>query len=112
MTDAVLSVDKLSATLTDKIPVTRSGWFTLYAEGEPTPFLDTAYPQASTNAIRIYTGDQKIRSKESAEYFVKWIDKLHSMADVWAMWRSQREKDHVYAQFAEARAIYQGFLKD
>ncbi len=107
-----LSAGKLSATLTEKIPVTRSGWFTLYAEGEPTSFLDTAYPQASTNAIRVYAGGQKIRSKESAEYFVKWIDKLHSMADVWAMWRSQKEKDHVYAQFAEARAIYQGFLKD
>lgn len=106
-----LSADKLSATLTEKIPVTGSGWFTIYTEGAPTPFLDTTYPQASTNAIRVYVGDQKIRNKESAEYFIKWIDKLHDMADVWAMWRSQKEKDHVYVQFKEARAIYESFLQ-
>lgn len=107
-----LSPDKLSATLNEKIPATHSGWYALYAEGEPSRYLDVTFPQASTNAIRVYVGDQKIRNKESAQYFIKWIDKLHSMAELWDMWRSDKEKEHVYAQFQEARSIYEGFLKD
>jgi TolB protein len=109
--ELTLSADKLSATLNAKAPVTASGWYSLYAEGEPTPMLDTTYPQAATNAVRVYVGNQRIRNAQSAEYFIKWIDKLHAMAEDWSMWRSQKEKDHVYAQFREARAIYENFRK-
>ena len=31
------------------------------------------------------------------------------MAEEWPGWRSQKEKDHVYAQFEEAREIYRKF---
>ena len=41
--------------------------------------LDVLYPQASTNAIRVYVGEQKIRNQSSAEYFVRWIDKLRAL---------------------------------
>ena len=106
-----LSADQKSATLTATVPVTASGWYALYAEGPKSGYLDAAYSQASTNAIRVYVGDQKIRNKASAEYFVKWIDKLHDLAEEWPFWRSQAEKDHVYAQFRQARAVYADLLK-
>ena len=86
--------------------VTDSGWYALYAEGAPYTWIDAEYPQALTNAIRVYVGDRKIRSRESAEYFDRWITKLRSMAEQWQWWRSQQEKDHVYGQFEEARNIY------
>jgi len=110
--ELALSGDKLSTTLTETIPVSGSGWYALYAEGEPTPLLDTSYPQAGTNAVRVYVGDQKIRNPESAQYFLTWIDKLQSMANLWSMWRSQAEKEHVYAQFDEARKVYSAFLNE
>jgi dipeptidyl aminopeptidase/acylaminoacyl peptidase len=106
-----LSSDRRSASLNEKVTVDASGWYALYAEGEPTPYLDVPYPQASTNAVRVYAGDQKIRNRESAEYFIKWIDKLRTMAEEWPMWRSEKEKAHVFAQFQEARAIYESFLR-
>ena len=56
-------------------------------------------PQAGTNAIRVYVGDQKIRSRESAQYFVRWIDQLRAMAEAWPWWRSQKEREHVFSQF-------------
>ena len=52
--------------------------------------LDGEYPQAATNVIRVYVGDQKIRNRESAEYFLSWIDKLRGMAEAWPWWRSPR----------------------
>ena len=69
--------------------------------------MDALYPQASTSAIRVTVGEQKIRSRESAEYFIRWIDKLQTMAEAWPGWRSPKERDHVFGQFREARETYQ-----
>src|SRR5438045_3279874 len=84
-----------------------SGWFSLAAEGALAEGADGAFPQAATNAIRVYAGDKKIRNRESAEYFIRWIDKLQGIAAKSTGWRSQIEKDHVFAQFDEARRVYQ-----
>jgi TolB protein len=92
--------------LKETVLVNESGWYALYAEGEPYTWLDAEYPQALTNAIRVYVGGGKIRSKESAEYFVRWVDKLRRMAEDWPWWRSDAEKKRVFAQFDEARAKY------
>jgi hypothetical protein len=32
------------------------------------------------------------------------------MAEAWPHWRSEKEKDHVFRQFDEARAIYRRFM--
>ncbi|PYT26701.1 MAG: hypothetical protein DMG57_20670 [Acidobacteria bacterium] len=90
-----------------QMPVSKSSWYSLYAEGPASRYLDALYPQAATNAIRVYVGDQLIRNRESAEYFIRWIDKLHKMADEWPWWRSDAEKQHVFSQFDEARRIYE-----
>ena len=95
-----------SASFREQVTVTGSGWFSLYTEGPHFPWLDAEYPQAATTPVRVYVGDQKIRSRESAEYFVRWIDKLRGMAEAWPWWRSAKEKDHVFAQFDEARKVY------
>ncbi|MEK7405932.1 MAG: CehA/McbA family metallohydrolase [Acidobacteriota bacterium] len=91
----------------ERVPLTESTWFSLYAEGPPYRFLDGNYLQAATNAIRVYVGEQPIRNRASAEYFIRWIDKLSELASQWPWWRSEREKQHVLAQFAEARRVYQ-----
>jgi hypothetical protein len=90
------------AELDIEVEVDRSGWYSLYAEGPQSDVLDVRFPQAATNAIRVYVGDQKIRNGASAAYFVRWIDKLTNMAEKWPWWRSQKERDHVFAQFNES----------
>jgi len=105
--EIALDADKKSARFREEVPVRASRWFSLRAEGPPVAFLDAEYPLAVTNAIRVYVGDGKIRSSESAQYFIRWIDKLQATAEQWPWWRSQRERDHVLAQFGQARSIYQ-----
>ena len=61
---------------------------------------------AVTNPIYVVAGGQPIRSQASAEYFVKWIDRLTAMATADKGWRSDKEKAHVLGQFKEARDIY------
>jgi hypothetical protein len=110
--ELTLSDDHRIASFQGTVPVKGSGWFTLYAEGPHTNALDINFPQAETNAIRVYAGAEKIRNRESAEYFMRWIDKLQIMADAWPFWRSQAEKDHVFAQFQKARKAYEGFAAE
>lgn len=102
-----LGKDRLGARIQETVRIDESAWFSLTAEGPAGSHpLDALYPQAATSAIRVYVGEQKIRSRESAEYFVRWIDKLLGMADAWPDWRSAKERDHVFGQFREARDIY------
>ena len=103
---------KPSAELNTEIEVTGSSWYSLYAEGPYSELLDVRIPQAGTNAIRVYVGDQKIRSRESAEYFVRWIGQLKAMADKWPGWRSEAEREHVFKQFDQARKIYEGLAAE
>ena len=51
-------------------------------------------------------GGQPIRSAEAADYALRWIDRLEQMADEWPGWRSEREREHVFAQFESAREVY------
>ena len=66
--------------------------------------VENTRPQAVTNPVYVIVAGHPIRDRASAEYFVKWIDRLTQMASAHPGWRSDREKAHVLGQFAEARA--------
>jgi TolB protein len=85
-----------------------SGWYHVRvngAEGESFP-MDIAWVQAATNPVWIQMDGAPVRSVEAADYAIAWIDKLQAMAAEWPGWRSQAERDHVFAQFEEARQVY------
>lgn len=106
-----LSSDRKSAQFNRKLRVARSGWYHLRAEGNPKERhpLDAEFAQAFTNPVWVTVGDRPVRSAAAADYCLQWIDKLQSMAEAWPGWRSQKEKNHVFAQFDEARAVYRKF---
>ena len=103
-----MNADRLTADFRKTLQAAKSGWFHVRAEGAPADRfpLDTSYPQGFTNPIWVIVGDLPVRDRVSAEYALKWIDKLQKLADAWPGWRSPREKDHVYGQFEEARNVY------
>ncbi|MDE2980532.1 MAG: CehA/McbA family metallohydrolase [Gemmatimonadota bacterium] len=100
--------DRKSLDIDDTVAIGASGWVQLRAEGarEDRWPLDTAYPQAFTNPVWVTVAGRPIRSAAAADYALRWIDKLQAMAEEWPGWRSEREKEHVYAQFEEAREVY------
>src|SRR5260370_11635559 len=57
----------IGARFKEEVRVTGSSWFSLYSEGPPYRLLDAEFPQAATNAIRVYTGHRKIRNRASTE---------------------------------------------
>ena len=87
---------------------TRSGWYHVRvsgARGESFP-MDVPWVQAATNPVWVTVDDAPVRSVAAADYALAWIDKLQDMAEQWPDWRSQAERDHVFAQFDEAREVY------
>ena len=100
--------------LSRSYPVSGSGWFHLRVEGrneERFP-LDANFALGFTNPVWVTVAGQPVRNRASAEYSIRWIDKLRAMAEEWPGWRSEKERAHVFAQFDEARRIYEGFLAE
>lgn len=94
--------------------VDKSGWYHLRAEGkteERFP-LDASYAQAFTNPVWVRVGDQPVRDQSSAEYSIRWIEKLETIMENDPGWRSQQEKDHVFGQLKAAKAIYQEYARE
>lgn len=99
--------DRKRATFEKELNVTASGWYSMRAIGAArTHPVENTRPQAVTNPIYVIVGGKPIRNKESAEYFVRWLDKLKTMAEQHPGWRSDKEKQHVLDQIKEARDIY------
>src|SRR5207302_11509482 len=104
--EAPLDPDRMRGKLHFQARVTESGWYSFTAEGEVKAHSsDASFPQAVANPVRVYVGEQKIRSRPSAEYFLTWLDKLGKMTDKPASWRSDKEREHVLAEFEEARQV-------
>jgi TolB protein len=101
--------DRTSLTFTRTLTVPHSGWYHLRAEGAPAERfpVDADYAQGFTNPVWVTVGGAPVRSKAAAAYSIKWVDTLRQMAEAWPGWRSQKERAHVFAQFDEAKRIYQ-----
>jgi hypothetical protein len=109
-----LAADRKSARFSQALPVSRSGWVHLRAEGAPADRfpLDALYAQAFTNPVWIRVAGRPIRDAASAQYFLKWIDMLQLMADAWPGWSSGQEKAQVFADFEAARDVYRRFAAE
>jgi hypothetical protein len=108
-----LKSDRREGSIQETVRIDQSAWFSLTAEGPAGSHpLDALYPQAATSAVRVYVGEQKIRNKHSAEYFIRWIDTLQTMAEAWSGWRSPKERSHVLGQFSDARDVYRRLSRE
>jgi hypothetical protein len=53
-----------------------------------------------------------IRSREDAEYLLRWVDDVAPQAERHPGWRSERERKHVLDQFAAARRVWKQRVKE
>jgi len=99
--------ERTTAHDTVSIPVTRSGWYVLraYSDRAELPVLDL-YPFASTSPIYVRAGNEPVRSREDAEFFVRWIDRIERAVQTSTAWNTQAEQAAVLRLLREARAAY------
>ncbi len=102
-----LAGDRTVANDTVSLPIRRSGWYVLRAYGDRArlPVLDI-YPFASTSPIYVTVGDEPVRSREDAEFFVQWIDRLLAAAGAHSGWTTPGERTASLNLLAAARAVY------
>lgn len=104
---------EFKARFSKSVRIQQSSWITLQASNAQAFHpIDDIFPQATTNPIWVMVGDQPVRSAVSAEYFIRWIDKLSDMAAAHPGWRSEAEKTHVLSQFKEAQEVYRDRLRE
>jgi len=98
--------DGRSAHFRAPVRISESDWISLEAEGPADDRFEAAFALAITNAIRLYAGDEKIRDRASAQYYVRWIDLLRPQVVKWPWWGSAAEKQHVLSQLDQAQQVY------
>src|SRR6266480_409581 len=99
--------DRTSASDTVSLHVARSGWYVVRAWSDRTalPILDL-YPFGSTSPIYVRVGREPVRSREDAEFFVRWIDRLEQAARAHEAWNTPEEREHVLRLLAQTRVVY------
>lgn len=100
-----LKGDRTSADTTISLPVAQSGWYTLraWSDQPAEPILDL-YPFATTSPIYVVVGNQPIRSRADADYFLAWIDRLAEGARAHQGWNSDAERTRVLDHIAQGRS--------
>jgi TolB protein len=98
------SSGRASASVTRKITVDRSGWYTLRAWSDhATPPVLDIYPFATTSPIYVTVGNQPLRSPEDADYFEAWVGRLLDAAQRHQGWNAEQEKAEVLRLLTAAR---------
>ncbi len=83
----------------------RSGWYAVRVKAEYRRHpLRTLSPFAATMPIWVTIGGQPVRSREDADYFIKWIDKTLEDALALPAWNNELEKSKTRELYTEARA--------
>src|SRR5262249_33391842 len=71
-----LPEDKLGSNVDQKIAIPRSGWISLRAQGPSHPDHSGGQIEAHASPVYIEVAGKPAASREDAEYFLKWIDRL------------------------------------
>jgi hypothetical protein len=102
-----LSGDRTSADTIITVPATGSGWYVVraWSDRPRLPVLDL-YPFASTSPIYVQVGNTAVRSKEDAEYFLGWIDRVDQSLRSETAWNTNAEREEVMRMVEAARAEF------
>jgi TolB protein len=101
-----LSADKLQCDLDQSVKIPRSGWLSLRAAGNTHPDHSGGPLEAHTSPVYVLIGDQPIASREDAEYFLAWLERLSLAVRLRDRIPSPELKRHVENQLEAARAVY------
>jgi hypothetical protein len=101
-----LSEDKLNSTMATRVTIPRSGWLSLRAQGPGHPDHSGGLLEAHTSPVYVEVAGKPIASRDDAEYFLKWIDRLSLDLRLRDRIPSRQLQQQVSAQLEAARDVY------
>jgi hypothetical protein len=104
--NAMLASDKLSAKFETSVNIPRSGWISLRARGPGHPDHTGGTLEAHTSPVYVEVAGKPAASREDAEYFLKWIERLSLFLRLRDRVPGAELKQHVESQLEAARAAY------
>ena len=100
--------DHRSADVMGELPVTGSGWLLLRAWNDgPDPDVLDIYPYATTSPVYVRVDDRPRRSRDAAEYFLRWLARIQSATEQNASYRTAAERAAVLQDVGRARRFYE-----
>ena len=101
------------AELTRAIDMPESGWLALRVDGDGKShhLVMKSSVFAHTAPVYLTRGSAPTRSAESAQYFVKWIDRSIELIEAEQTWNSAADKQHAVDVFRRGRQVYERMLR-
>ena len=102
-----VSAAGVSASFDGEFQIDKSAWVTLRANTiNSSPFVLDKHPYATTSPIYVTVGGKPVRSREDADHFIAWIDKLIGVAEA-GSYNTDEEKKAVLAHLKKARREFE-----
>jgi hypothetical protein len=101
-----LEGEKLTASIDQEVEVPRSGWFSLRAAGPAHPDHSGGPLEAHASPVYVEVAGKPAASREDAEFFLKWIERLSTATRVRDRIPSAALRKHVEDQLEAARGVY------
>lgn len=102
-----LNDDKLRAEYSGAIDIAESGWIALRASSrDASPLVFDLYPFAVTSPVYVDVDGKPLRSREDAEFFIAWIEKLEAFARASEAYNSENERKAVLAHLRKAKVEF------
>jgi Tol biopolymer transport system component len=103
-----LTNDGKTARAEGEITLDTSGWISLRASSdEASPDVFDLYPYAVASPIYVTVDGKPKRSREDAEFFIAWVDRLIAYARDEAAFNTEDERAAVIANFQKARREFE-----
>jgi hypothetical protein len=104
---------KQTITIDEEIPLERSAWIAARATGPWSRLiLNDLQTWAHTSPVYVYLGQQKIRSREDAQFWVAWIEQLIARVNERGRFATPERKKEVVAQFERALDVYRQMARN
>lgn len=101
-----ISGDRLNVEIDARLNVPRSGWISLRASGNTHPDHTGGPLEAHAAPVYIEVAGKPAASREDAEYFLQWIDRIALSLRLRDRIPSAQLKQHVESQLEAARDVY------
>jgi Tol biopolymer transport system component len=103
-----LGGNRKSADLRGSVRVDESGWLLLRAWNDGShPHVFDLYPYATTTPVYVNIDGKPPRSRDDAEYFIAWIERIRESAAEHPDYNSETERDAVLANLDRAERVFE-----
>ena len=98
-----------SADFSGKLKLDASSCVLLRAWNEDaSPDVFDRFPYATTNPVFVKIGGSPIRSGADADYFIRWIDRVHDALSSNPHYNDDAERKAILSSIEKARSVFEG----